>query len=87
MFSFSAERVSKLFRQICDHAGIEGLHFHDLRHEATSRLFERTDLDLMEIRRITGHESIQMLARYTHFRSNDLAHRLDGMPRGGHPDI
>ena len=35
-------------------AGIEGLTFHDLRHEAISRLFENTDLDAMEIARISG---------------------------------
>ncbi|MEK8089900.1 tyrosine-type recombinase/integrase [Thermithiobacillus plumbiphilus] len=62
-------------------AGLTGLVFHDLRHEATSRLFERTDLDIMEIRTITGHETLQMLARYTHLRTARLAQRLRGAPR------
>jgi len=47
-------------------AGIEDLRFHDLRHKATSRLFENTDLDVMEVRAITGHKAMQMLARYSH---------------------
>ncbi|MBU2770135.1 tyrosine-type recombinase/integrase [Acidithiobacillus caldus] len=63
--------------------GGDALHFHDLRHEATSRFFERTDLDLMEIRAITGHKSMQMLARYTHLRTANLADRLAGGKRGG----
>ncbi|MBU2778569.1 site-specific integrase, partial [Acidithiobacillus sp. CV18-2] len=49
----------------------------------TSRFFERTDLDLMEIRAITGHKSLQMLARYTHLRTANLADRLAGGKRGG----
>ena len=56
-------------------AGIAGLRFHDLRHEATSRLFER-GLDSMEIMSITGHSTTDMLKRYTHFRAADLAAKL-----------
>jgi integrase len=67
----------------CKRAGIEGLRFHDLRHEATSRLFENTDLDLMEIRGITGHKTLQMLVRYTHLRTARLADRLAGARRQG----
>jgi len=59
-------------------AGIEDLRFHDLRHEATSRLFENTDLDVMEVRAITGHKAMQMLARYSHLRTSRLAERLAG---------
>ena len=62
-------------------AGIEGLRFHDLRHEATSRLFEQTDLDVMEIKSITGHKTLQMLARYSHLRTERLVARLDGAAR------
>jgi integrase len=56
-------------------AGIEGLHFHDLRHEATSRLVER-GLSDQEVSAITGHKSMQMLKRYTHLRAEDLVERL-----------
>ncbi len=58
------------------------LHFHDLRHEAISRLFEGTDLDVMEIARITGHRTLSMLSRYTHLRAHYLVQRLDGVARG-----
>ena len=42
------------------------LRWHDLRHEAASRLFEK-GLHPMEVASITGHRSMQMLKRYTHF--------------------
>jgi integrase len=56
-------------------AGIVDLRFHDLRHEATSRFFER-GLDTMEVAAITGHKTLQMLKRYTHLRASDLVRKL-----------
>jgi integrase len=76
------DTLSSKMAKVCQLAGLENLHFHDLRHEATSRLFEHTDLDVMEIKAITGHKSLQMLARYTHLRTANLAARLDGAKRG-----
>lgn len=52
------------------------LRFHDLRHEATSRLFERGVFDSMEVASITGHKTLAMLKRYTHLRAEDLAKKL-----------
>lgn len=54
---------------------IEDLRFHDLRHEATSRLFEmglRTEV----VKAITGHKTYQMLDRYTHLKPEDIAQML-----------
>ncbi|WP_461210412.1 tyrosine-type recombinase/integrase [Desulfocurvus sp. DL9XJH121] len=82
VFDMHPDTVTKLFRRAIKKAGIEDLRFHDLRHEATSRLFENTDLDVMEIRAITGHKSLQMLARYNHLRTGHLADRLAGARRG-----
>jgi integrase len=56
-------------------AGIEGLRFHDLRHEATTRLFEK-GLNIMEVASITGHRDLRMLRRYTHLKAEDLAQKL-----------
>lgn len=53
---------------------LEDLHFHDLRHEATSRLAER--LQMHELMRVTGHKDTRMLARYYHPRPEDLAKKL-----------
>ena len=51
------------------------LTFHDLRHEATSRFFEK-GFNPMEVSAITGHKTLQMLKRYTHLKAEDLAERL-----------
>ena len=61
--------------RVCQAAGIGGLTFHDLRHEATSRLFEK-GLNPMEVAAITGHKTLQMLKRYTHLKAKDLVGRL-----------
>lgn len=55
--------------------GADGLRFHDLRHEAASRFFEK-GLEIMEVATITGHRSLSMLKRYTHLRAEDLARKL-----------
>ena len=49
--------------------------FHDLRHEATSRFFEK-GLNIMEVASITGHKDLKMLKRYTHLRATDIAKKL-----------
>jgi integrase len=54
---------------------LEDLRFHDLRHEATSRLFEK-GLGIMEVASMTGHESLTMLKRYTHIGAATLAMKL-----------
>ena len=59
-----------------DDSFLSALHFHDLRHEATSRLFERGDMDLMEVALITGHKDLRMLQRYTHLRPETVARKL-----------
>ena len=75
VWSLRPESMSQAFERVCISAGITGLTFHDLRHEATSRLFEK-GLNPMEVAAITGHKTLQMLKRYTHLRAEDLVHRL-----------
>lgn len=53
---------------------LDELTFHDLRHEATSRLAEK--LALHELMKVTGHKDTRMLARYYHPRAEDLARKL-----------
>ncbi|MEO8998561.1 MAG: site-specific integrase [Rhodanobacter sp.] len=60
--------------------GLADLHFHDLRHEAVSRLVEG-GLSDQEVSAISGHKSMQMLKRYTHLRTEDLVGKLDLMVR------
>ncbi len=71
----TGEAVKRAFIRACDRAGLDDFHFHDLRHEATSRLFEK-GLNPMEVASITGHKTLQMLKRYTHLNARDLAAKL-----------
>lgn len=68
--------LSKIYIGIFEQAGCVDLKFHDLRHEATSRLFERTQLSETQIMRVTGHKSQRMLLRYANLRGSDLAAQL-----------
>jgi integrase len=71
----TADALRLSYRHAVARAGITGLRFHDLRHEATSRLFEK-GLNVMEVASVTGHKTLQMLKRYTHLNAVDLAARL-----------
>jgi integrase len=66
----------KLWAGIVQDLGLADLHFHDLRHEAVSRLVE-AGLSDQEVATISGHKSMQMLKRYTHLRAEDLVAKLD----------
>lgn len=57
--------VKSAWKRLCKRAGIVDLHFHDLRHEATSRFFEM-NLTIPEVATITGHKTQTMLLRYAH---------------------
>ena len=63
------------FRRVYQAAGVEGLRFHDLRREATSRFFEK-GLNPVQVAAITGHKTLQMLQRYTRLKASDLAKLL-----------
>lgn len=75
VFPLNGDQVAHFFTRATAQAGIADLRFHDLRHEATSRLFER-GLNPMEAAAVTGHKTLQMLKRYTHLRAEDLAAKL-----------
>ena len=76
VWSLHSDSISQAFKRVCKAAGIEGLTFHDLRHEAASRLTER-GLGPLEVKAITGHKTMQMLGKYTHLRAEDLVGKLD----------
>jgi integrase len=56
-------------------AKISDLRFHDLRHEGTSRLFEK-GLNVMEAAAVTGHKTLSVLQDYTHPNPKDIAKKL-----------
>lgn len=63
-------------------ASLRDLRFHDLRHEGTSRLIERTGWDNSRIMAVTGHKTPAMLAWYSHLRSADLASEMAALEGG-----
>ncbi|GKS92262.1 site-specific integrase [Acidovorax sp. SUPP2539] len=74
VFPFNPKSVSAAFTRACKVLEIEDLHFHDLRHEATSRLFE-LGYSIQEVAQFTLHESWATLKRYTHLRPEDVPER------------
>ena len=63
-----SSKISQRFARRFAEAGCPDLHWHDLRHEATSRIYERTTLSDLEIASITGHSSLGQLKRYSNLR-------------------
>jgi integrase len=68
--------LSRRFGTVFRLAGCDDLNFHDLRHEATCRLYLRTKLSDVQIARITGHKDLRTLRRYASLRGSDLAAQL-----------
>lgn len=75
VFDIHPVAMDKAWRSACGKAGISDLHFHDLRHEAVSRFFER-GLNVMEVASISGHKTLAMLQRYTHLKAENIALKL-----------
>ena len=73
-FGLRPDSVTQAFERAIKRAGIDGVRFHDLRHEATSRL--ATVLQMHELAKVTGHRDPRMLMRYYHPRAADLAKKL-----------
>ncbi len=74
----------KLYEADCRVRGIDAdprmlqdLRFHDLRHEATTRLFEK-GWSVAEVAAVTGHEDWDSLKRYTHIRPGQLVDKMEG---------
>ena len=84
-FPYHSKSVGTAFRRARKHLGIEDLRFHDLRHEATSRLFE-AGLSIERVALVTGHKDWKMLRRYTHLKPEDL-HKEQIKPQPSETDF
>lgn len=71
IFPYNSRSVGTAFRRQCEDLKIEDLHFHDLRHEGTSRLFE-AGFTIEQVALVTGHKDWKMLRRYTHLKPEAL---------------
>lgn len=71
VFPFNHRSAGAAFTRVCKNLGIVDLHFHDPRHEGTSRLFE-AGFQIQQVALVTGHKDWKTLRRYTHFRPESL---------------
>ena len=67
IFPYSTDAISAAFTRACQQLEISDLRFHDLRHEAVSRLFE-LGMTIPQVAAVSGHRSWSSLQRYTHLR-------------------
>jgi integrase len=67
IFPYSPESISTSWAKACKFLNIADLHFHDLRHEGVSRLFEMA-WDIPRVASVSGHRDWNSLRRYTHLR-------------------
>lgn len=67
IFPYNPGSIGAAFTRACQFLGIEDLHFHDLRHDGVSRLFEMGH-SIPRVAAVSGHRSWQSLKRYTHLR-------------------
>jgi integrase len=75
VFPVSGNAVRLAWERLRSRAGVQGLRFHDLRHEAVSRFFE-AGLSVPEVALMSGHRDTRMLMRYTHLRPEAIAEKL-----------
>jgi integrase len=75
VFPVTANALRLAWERLRRRAGVSGLRFHDLRHEAVSRFFEK-GLNMPEVAAISGHRDPRMLMRYTHPRAEAIAAKL-----------
>ena len=74
-FPISANAVRLCWSRMIKRSGIQDLHFHDLRHEAISRFFEK-GLSIPEVSLISGHKDVRQLMRYTHIKPENVARKI-----------
>ena len=75
---FPVERMTlyHAFMAACARAEVADYTWHDLRHEALSRLAERGDFSVLELAAVSGHKTLQMLKKYTHMQASKLADKM-----------
>jgi integrase len=101
IFPYDPRSVGAAFTRACHFLQIDDLRFHDLRHEATSRLFEM-GYQIQEVAQFTLHDSWNELKRYTNLKPENVRaviapapaaasatprHRRDAPPTTSQPDL
>lgn len=75
-FPINRTCLLSVFRYARQRAQIQDFTWHDLRHEAMSRLSEKNDFSILELASISGHKTLQMLKKYTHLQAEKLAAKM-----------
>lgn len=83
LLPYKADTISAAFTRACKVLGIEDLRFHDLRHEACSRLAE-DGATIPEIQQVTLHESWSSLQVYVNMKVR-RQRRVDFTPMPSSP--
>jgi integrase len=76
VFNITTVNADVLWRKLRDRAGVEGLHFHDSRRNATTKLASK--LNVLDLAKATGHRDLKMLLN-VYYKSDtaDVARQLD----------
>ena len=69
VFPYNSRSISASFTRACHFLEIDDLHFHDLRHDGVSRLFEM-GWDIPKVASVSGHRDWNSMRRYTHLKGN-----------------
>ena len=75
VFPISVEALKQAYERAVKRAGIQDFTFHDLRHDALTRL-AKMGLNVLELRAVSGHTTANMLQRYVNIDAQDLAIKL-----------
>jgi len=76
-FNITGNALSKQFKKLCDHYGIEDAHFHDLRRQSLTNFMLERNLSVAETMMIAGHSDPKMLLKtYNNLRVEDVAKKL-----------
>ena len=74
MTFYDSNGLSAAFRRACARAGIDDLHFHDLRHEAASRF--APSMQMVTLAKVMGWKTLQMAMRYYNPNASDLVNAV-----------
>ena len=76
-FNITGNALSKQFKKLCNHYGIEDAHFHDLRRQSLTNFMLERNLSVAETMMIAGHSDPRMLLRtYNNLKVEDVAKKL-----------
>jgi integrase len=80
IFPVNPDTISSIFPRGCNALGIKGLRFHDLRHEAASRMFE-AGMAIEQVALVTGHKDWKTLRRYTQLKPEEIVRSVRDLVR------